>query len=523
VKAEPDLGPERTLFTTTLLVGGLVLAGNMLGFVRDVLIAALFGASAKTDAYLAAWTIPETTSAIIMEGALSFVLIPLLADELARAGGVTSLVRRTFGPALLGFGILSLATVAAAPLVIDVLVPGLHNPATAVTCLRLAAGTVFFMGVAGYFTAVLEAHQRFALPALVYLAYNVGIIATVLVFHRRFGVTAAAAGLTVGSACMVIVQLRSFRRHTGGLRLGAIRVASAARGPSLTVVLTVLLPVGLFLTIRQAQVWVERYLASFLSSGAITHLNYASKTVQAPVTFALAVATVSFPTMSKLAATGDLAGMRRTLGHTLETALALVLPASVGLILFAPGIVEGLYERGHFVAADAHATAGIVRVFSIGLLGQATVSIASLPFFAVRTHSWAPVRAAVAGVALGAAVAAALLKPWGAGGVAAGETAGILLMGILLLRSLHRDVVAVDGRRLAAAGARLLGVATSAGAGAYLVAEALPGGANRPAGAFTGLALTGVLYLVGGRVARIRELDPVLDLFRRSVQRLRPV
>ncbi|HWF53090.1 MAG TPA: lipid II flippase MurJ [Solirubrobacteraceae bacterium] len=507
MSAEPAIAQRSPLLRTAIVVGAIVAGGNLLGFVRDMLIAALFGATAKTDAFMTAWTIPETTSSILMEGALAFVLIPLLSREIAQRGELVPVIRRTLAPLLLLVAALSLATLAGAPVLVQLLAPGLRDPHAAITCLRLAAGTVFFMGAAGYLSAVLESEERFLVPALVYVAYNVGIITTTVMFHRTFGVLAAAAGLTIGAACMLIVQLPLFVRRLGGLR------QVVAWSPSSPGLLVALLPAALFFAVRQSQVWVERFLGSFLPSGAITHLNYASKTAQVPVTLTLALATVSFPTICRLLASGDRERSGRALEHVLATALALVIPATVCLILFAPGIVAGLYQRGQFLPGDAHATATIMRVYSTGLPAQVVVSIAVLPFFGAR-RLWPPVRVAVVGVLVGAAVSLALLRAWGADAIAAGNAAGITLMGILLLSSLHRHLTPVDIRRLAAAGARVAVVSCAAGAGGYLVASLLPGGVSEPPGAFTGLAAVGGLYVATGVATGVAEIEPILDALR---------
>jgi putative peptidoglycan lipid II flippase len=514
VSSEQAVAPRSALLGTAVLVGGVVVAGNLLGLARDLLVAALFGATANTDAFMTAWTIPETTSSILTEGALAFVLIPLLSKEVAQRGELVTMIRRTFAPLLLVLAALSLAALAGAPLVVHVLVPGLHDPRTATACLRLAAGTVFFLGAAGYVSAALESQERFVVPALVYVAYNVGIITTTVIFHRRFGVLAAAAGLTVGAALMLLVQLPAFLRHIGGLRQVVARSLSA-RG-----LLLALLPAALFFAVRQSQVWIERFLGSFLPSGAITHLNYASKTAQVPVTFTLALATVSFPVICRLLARGDREASARTLENALATALALVIPATVGLILFAPGIIAGLYQRGHFLSRDAHATAAIMRIYSVGLPAQVMVSIAVLPFFAAR-RLWPPVRIAIVGVAVGAAVAAVLLRAWGAEAIAAGNAAGITVMAVLLIGSMQRDATPVLVRRVATAGARLGLVSCAAGVGAYLVASLAPGGAADPLGAFAGLITVGVLYLTAGSAVGVAEIEPILDLLRGGTGRRR--
>ena len=194
--------------------------------------------------------------------------------------------------------------------------------------------------------------------------------------------SSAAIGLAVGSALMAGIQLPAFLRtvKSAGLSLHIDR--------ALLLEVSAFVPIGLFFLFRQLQVYIERFLGSFLSAGSISHLNYSTKTAQVPVTFVLGVATVSFPVIAHYAASRDRAGMREWLERTLRLVDALILPAIVWLVAFAPQIIETLYRHGEFNRGDVTATAGIMRIYAVGLIGQAVVSVAVLAFFA---HAFASV------------------------------------------------------------------------------------------------------------------------------------
>jgi putative peptidoglycan lipid II flippase len=498
--------PGSAHLTTAALVGVIALLGNALGFVRDVLIASIFGASAKTDAYLVGWTVPETTSTLLLEGALVFVFVPLFADELRRSGSVRGLVRQTMGPLLAVLAAAATATALSAPWLVHLLAPGLHDPHVAVVCVRLASFTIFFMGVAGYFAAVLRAHDRFIASAFVFLAYNAGILAMLLLFHNGWGIYSAAAGLAVGSALMVAVELPSFLRSTGTFRL-SWRVD---RGTSRQFALFV--PVAAFALLLQAQVFIERFIGSYLHAGAISHLNYSMKTAQVPMTFVVAIAVVGFPSIARLAMGEDRRPLRDAVLRDARLGAALIAPATAGLIAFAPGVVHMLYQRGSFRAADTSATAAVMRLYALGLSAQVLQSILQLPFFAVPQRLRFPLRAGAIGLVVDAAVSGGLAPWWGARALALGNAVGITVVVVVLFMGIGRTIVPLDGRRFLLCAARVNLVAAIAAATAFAVATLVPGGSASYLGTIIGLPLVAVVYLVLGRVLRLRELVPVFDL-----------
>jgi putative peptidoglycan lipid II flippase len=225
----------------------------------------------------------------------------------------------------------------------------------------------------------------FAAPAAIYVAYNLGIMAAIITLHGRLGVVSAAVGVAVGSGLMVLCQLPSFLRHVGPprrlmLRSSAITFAAVA-------------PIALFTLTRQAQVFVERFVGSTLAPGTISHLNYAQKVAQVPMVLALVLTTVTFPALARSMASRDDAGARRRVQIDLRTIAAVVLLAVAYLEAFAPAVVSTLFERGRFGEGDTAATAAILRVYLVGLLGHAFVGALSRPFFSGVTSTWYPAAA----------------------------------------------------------------------------------------------------------------------------------
>lgn len=416
--------------------------GRLMGFVRDLVIARYFGASSETDAFMVAWTIPETASTLLLEGAVVFALVPLFARELESRGTLREFVTRSLAPLVAALLLITSVAALAAPWIVQALAPGLQDQDLATRMVLVTAPTIFFLGLAGYLTAALNSQQIFGIPAAVYVMYNLGIIGCIVLLEGRLGVFSAALGLAVGSSLMLAVQVPTFLRTVGLPRL-SLKVS-----PALVYELVAFVPIGVFTIARQAQVYVERFLGSFLDPGSISQLNYATKVAQVPMSMAIIVAVVSFPAMARAAAALRTTELRQAMERDLRMVTALILPATAFVMVFAPELVSLLFQRGAFTNHDSIATAAIMRVYSLGLLAQTLVYVVVRAFFTYREKLWIPVRAVLVGLAATIVVDLALIYPLGAQGLAAGNAAGISLMALVLLRDMQHRVIETDIRGL---------------------------------------------------------------------------
>ncbi|MFB9466195.1 lipid II flippase MurJ [Streptomyces cinereospinus] len=434
--AEPPADSRTFLARAALLTAALSVAGALLGLARDQALARLFGAGGETDAFLVAWTVPEFAATLLIEDGLALVLIPAFSLALSRrargASGdpVRALVAETLPRLSLALVTAGGLVVAGAPALVGALAPGLPDPALAVDCTRLTATCVLSFGLAGYCSAALRAHRRFLAPAAIYVAYNTGVIAVMAVLGGRWGVRSAAAGVAAGGCLMVAVQLPVLLRQLRGKGAGGPEEDGAPqRRTGLALVCAVLL----FALCRQSQVLVERFLASHLDPGAISHLNYAQKVAQIPMTLSLMLCTVTFPVVARALADGDTGRARERVERDLALAASVVLLGAATVVACAPQIIQVLFQRGAFTAQDTAATAAVMRVYALGLLAQTLVGALVRSYFSDGRPSWYPPAAMTAGVAATAGAGAWAVGPWGVSGIAAANAAGITLTAVLLL------------------------------------------------------------------------------------------
>ncbi|GAA2537207.1 lipid II flippase MurJ [Streptomyces levis] len=523
-------------------------AGALLGLVRDLSLARMFGAGSETDAFLVAWTVPEFAATLLIEDGLAIALIPAFSMALARraqgAGGdpVRSLVAGTLPRLSLAFAAVAALLAVCAPQLVRVLAPGLPDPALAVDCTRLTATCVLTFGLAGYCSAALRAHRRFLAPAAIYVAYNTGIITAVLVLGGRWGVRAAAAGVAAGGCLMVLAQLpvmwRELRRGPGsgpgsGPESGPPGGADGgADGGGRPMGLALLAAVLLFALCRQSQVLIERFLGSALPAGAISHLNYAQKVAQIPMTLSLMLCTVTFPVIARALADGDTERARARVERDLALAACLVLAGGAMVVACAPQLVELLFQRGAFTAEDTTATVRVMRVYALGLLAQTLVGALIRSYFSAGRVTWYPLGAMAAGLVVTAAAGAWAVGPWGVIGIAAANAAGITVTAALLLAGMGPRGIPIRTRRvLAGLGRPLAAAAAATAAGAWVASRLaspaspdptdLAGSSGSPLLALTAGALTvAVVFLTLGRALGDQGCRTALTSLRSVSRRL---
>ncbi|MFI5620779.1 murein biosynthesis integral membrane protein MurJ [Streptomyces sp. NPDC051567] len=531
----------RFLARAAAVTAGLTAAGAVFGLFRDQTIAHLFGAGHDSDAFLIAWTVPEMASTLLIEDAMALLMVPAFSHALARRAADPATgpagpagaqarhqdpVRLLVGATLPRLAVLLAAVAAvlmvAAPLVVAVLAPGLPDPGLAVECTRLTAFTVLTFGVAGYFSAALRAHRSFVPPAAIYVAYNVGIITTMVALHTLWGVRAAAAGVAVGGLLMALVQLPAFLRHVGPRPRRAAGAPRGRRGrdrPTL-IAFAVIAPVVLFAVFRQSQVLVERFLAASLAPGAISHLNYAQKVAQMPMVLSLMICTVTFPVVARAMAGGEREQARRRVERDLALASLAVLMGTALVIGYAPQIVEVLFERGAFTHRDTLATASVMRVYGLGLLGHCLVGALSRPFFSTARPTWFPALAMGAGLLVNIAAGAFAARWWGIYGIAAANAVGISATAVLLLTGLGSRIVSIEVRRVAVSIGRLALAATAACATGWIAGPMIP---DPLLSAALGCLLVPAMFGASGLAVRALEITALPAQISQLTQRFRHV
>ncbi|MCJ8502293.1 murein biosynthesis integral membrane protein MurJ [Desulfatitalea alkaliphila] len=378
-------GVYRKMGLATLIMTVSVFLSRALGVLRESTIAALGGAGVAVDAYKAAFILPEILNHLLASGFLSITFIPIVArylaqDDAAGAWRIASTIITLLGGLL---ALLTLAAMVLTPQLIAIVVPGRDDPqfqamAIRMTRILLPAQLFFFAG--GIFMAVQFVKERFLVPALAPLIYNLGIILGGLLLTPRMGVEGFAWGALAGALIgNCLLQWIGARR--AGLRLF---FSPAWRHPDLSAYIRLTLPLMVGLTMTFSTEIFSKFFGSYLPAGAIAHIDYAWRIMLVLVAFfGQAVGVAAYPFMARLAAQNQLAEMNRLLNNTLRY-LALVIPMAGLLLVVRHEVVRILFERRAFLPADTQATALALAGMLLGAAAFAAQTVVNRGFYATR-------------------------------------------------------------------------------------------------------------------------------------------
>ncbi len=517
-------------------VGAISLAtaiSRVLGLARDQVLAFYFGAGAATDAFFAAFRIPNLLRDLFAEGALSSAFVPVVTREFVRRGRAAAwaLANRLFTVQLLGIGALSLAIAWLARPILHVYVAGFDAAKLelAVSMTRIMAPFLLCVALAAAAMGLLNACGRFFLPALAPAAFNAIWIVCVVGLYpvlQAWGQPPALAlawGALAGGAFQFVVQWPGLWRE--GFRP---RLEWAPRDPALRDIGRRMLPATFGLAATQINLFVDTVLASFLGDAPLSWLAYGFRIMYLPLgLFGVALGTANLAFVSRDLARGDRQALRATLAGALRAAGLLLWPAVMGLLVLREPIVRVLFERGAFTESDTQHTAAALACYALGLYPYAVTKI-QVPTFYALDDTRLPVIASATGVAVkvGANLALIVTLPWlgfeAYLALALSTALGAWVNGAVLARALRRRVgtLAEHGVRRGTLQAAALALAMG-GLCALLerVLERLVPGVGLVAEALR-LALViaaGVAVVVlGARALRMPEAERLLALGRRG-------
>ncbi len=435
---------SRRLFRSTAVVGGMTLISRVLGFLRDVVIAMVFGADAATDAFFVAFKIPNFLRRLFAEGAFSQAFVPVLAEYKERRSRqeLRSFLDRTAGSLALVLMGVTVLGVAGAPWVILAFAPGFawhgHAYQLAVTMLRITFPYLFFIASTALAGSILNTFNRFAVPAFTPVLLNLSLISAALWLAPRLPepVTALAWGVFAAGALQLAFQFPALWR----LRL-LPRLRWGFHDPGVRKILRLMLPALFGVSVTQINLLIDTLLASFLPHGSISWLYYSDRLVEFPLgVFGIALATVILPNLSKDWA----AGRRERFSHAIDWALRWVvligLPAAVGLGVLAEPILATLFQYRSFTAHDVHMASLSLTAYAVGLIGFILVKIL-VPGFTSRQDTRTPVRFGVVAMVVNVTLNLALIGLLAHAGLALATSLAACVNGALLLRRLRREGV----------------------------------------------------------------------------------
>ncbi|WP_025771555.1 murein biosynthesis integral membrane protein MurJ [Thioalkalivibrio sp. HK1] len=431
---------SQSLLKSVAAVGAGTTASRVLGFVRDILIARVFGAGAGADAFFVAFRIPNFLRRLFAEGAFSQAFVPILSEYRAQRSpeDVRDLLSHVLGALAGGLSIVTVVGVVSAPLLILVFAPGFsadpEKYELAVQLVRITFPYALFISLVAFAGGVLNAFGRFAVPAYTPVFLNLCLIAAVLWLAPVLEQPALA--LAVGVFVAGIVQLAfqfPFLAAIGMFVRPRWRRAHEGVGR----VIKLMIPALFGVSVSQINLLVDTVIASFLVTGSVSWLYFSDRMMEFPLgIFGIALATVILPHLSRQhARTLDPANFSNTIDWALRLVLVIATPAAVGLAILAVPIIASLFHYGAFTAHDVQMTVRSLIAFSAGLIAFVAVKVLVTGFFS-RQDTRTPVRIGMVAMVANVILNLLLMKPLAHAGLALATTVCAFLNAGLLLRSL---------------------------------------------------------------------------------------
>jgi len=429
----------------------LTLASRITGLIREMLVAATFGATVLTDAFNVAFRLPNLLRRLFAEGAFSQAFVPLLAASREREGDEAThrLVDAVATILLWAVVLTSVVGVLGAPLLVFLIAEGLRDSGgfdLAVVMTRIMFPYIGFMSLVALAAGILNTWKRFAVPAATPVLMNLAFIAAALwgvPLFKGWGIEpiyALAVGVMVGGVLQLAVQVPALKRLGLLPRFGLSpsRIRAAWQHEGVHKVLRQMAPALLGVSVAQLSLLINTQIASQVAVGGVSWLTYADRLMEFPTALlGVALSVVLTPQLSAAQARGDSDAYSRLLDWGLRLVVLLALPCAVALLVFAEPLVAVLYHRGAFSVEAVQRTTMAVMGYGVGLLGLVAVKIAAPGYYA-RQDIRTPVRIAVVVLVLTQLMNLAFV-PWlGVAGLALSIGLGAVVNASWLLVGLYR-------------------------------------------------------------------------------------
>ncbi|MBL8289175.1 MAG: murein biosynthesis integral membrane protein MurJ [Rubrivivax sp.] len=424
----------------------LTLVSRITGLVREQLIAAMFGASAATDAFNVAFRIPNLFRRLFAEGAFSQAFVPLIGATREREGDAAVRTLIDAVATVLAWVLLAtcIAGVAGAPVLVWLIGAGLAEFDTAVLLTRLMFPYIGLMSMVALAAGILNTWQRFAVPAVTPVLLNLAVIGAAVLGAPWLDargvppILALGIGVMAGGVLQAAVQVPALRAIGKLPRVGVApaTVRAAWRHEGTRRVLKQMAPALLGVSVAQLSLVINTQIASHVSVGAVSWLSYADRLMEFPTALlGVALGVVLLPQLSAADARADSARYSDLLDWGLRLVLLLALPCAIALVVFPIGLVSVLFHYGRFAAGDVGATVWALRGYGVGLLGIIAVKVLAPAFYA-RGDIRTPVKIAIGVLAATQGLNLVFVPLFGHAGLALAIGVGALFNAGFLLRGL---------------------------------------------------------------------------------------
>ena len=414
------------------------------GLGREIVQAAFFATSSAASAFTLASQVPNLFTNLFSQAALSAAFVPVFTELLheGRRREAFQLAATLFWIILIGLGALTLLWLGVADLITP-LFTGAQIPAALTAGLsRVLFPVVLLLSLTGLLVGILQAYDEFTIPALAPAVWNLVILVLLIALHSRFQGQNRIYAYAIAWLVATFVQ---FLMVAAALRRIEFRLAFSIdwRDPRVRQVLVLFIPVTVSIGIINLDIFINAGFGSLVSSHAPAAINNAFRIYMLPQgVFSVAVATVLFPTLSRMAVRRDPGGIRRAVGNGMRQINLLLIPSAAVMLVLTTPITRLVYQHGSFGPLSTHLVSVALFWFAASLPFAGVNLLLTRTFFAVQ-RPWIPTKLAAVNMAVDAVVSIALYKPLGIAGLVIGTASANILMTAL---QIHRLRVGLNGR-----------------------------------------------------------------------------
>ncbi len=515
--------PRRRLASSAVIFSIATAVSRIAGLARDIIAASFFGTYLARSAFTFAYQIPNLVAGLFAQAALSAAFVPVFTELLqqGRKRDAFRLASSLFWIILIGVGALTALLVAFAGVIMP-LFTGHFSAAGNVLTAGLAQvlfPVVLLLSLTGLLVGILQAFDEFTMPAVAPAIWNLVIILLLVVlrplFHSHLGIYSFAIAWLVASVVQLLLVASALKRVDFRLQFKL-----DWRDPRVRQVFTLMLPVTLGLGIINLDQLINSSFGALVSPAAPAAIDNAFRIYMLPQgVFSVAVSTVLFPTLSRIAIRRDAPAMRRTVGNGMRQINLMLLPSAAVLIVLTTPIVRLVYQRGNFTIHSTDLVSIALFWFAFSLPFAGVNLLLTRCFFAIQ-RPWIPTRLAALNMVVNVIVSVALYKPLGIAGLVIGTVAANVVMTGLLLTRLRRGLRRrLDGRQTLMITIRTLiasAIMAAIARGIWVGLHHLLGGSLPAQIVSVGFALlvAGAVYLKLVLVMRIPEARQIEQLLR---------
>jgi putative peptidoglycan lipid II flippase len=494
-----------------------VFASRIIGVFREMAIAGFGGINAGVDAYQIAFIIPEILNHIVASGFLSITFIPIFAHYLSlnqenEGYKVFSIIMNGFGLLLVGF---ILVTMIWTPEFVHIFVPGIQDPGTfalAVKMTRIIIPAQFFFFTGGLLMAVQFAKEKFFIPALAPLIYNLSIILGGLILGPFMGMEGFAWGVLIGAF------IGNFGLQLIGAKKLGLKYYPVINfiHPDLIKYIKLTLPLMIGLTMTFSTEILLKFFGSYLDEGSIAAMNYALRVTFILVgLFGQAIGVASYPFMTKLAQKGEFIELNHLLNKTLKF-IFLVMPFSVLFIVLSHEIVTIIFQRGQFDAQATTLTAGILQFFMVGAFAFSAQNIVSRGYYTTQNTLFPAIFTSICVMAT-LPLIYLFMKAMGPKGVALGLSLSVIIQAFTLFECWNRKSLNSEKKEVYLFFLKMLPISLITGCILFITAAAARNLIDHStfAGSLTIVCLIGIeflfLFFLTGFIFKIQEIHILFE------------